>query len=233
VVEDNATNREVALAQVRKLGYEAGAATDGVEAVKAVQQGAYELVLMDCEMPVMDGFEATCRIRSFNPGIPVVAVTADAMPSDRERCLSQGMNDYLAKPVDLARLADVLARWLPAEGRAEPATAIFDGDALLRRLMGDRELAGYLLKGFLQNAPSQLNRLSQRVEEADAPGARLQAHALKGASATVAAEGLRAVAQAMEQAGVAGQLDRCGRLLPRAEEEFQRFKSALESAGWV
>ena len=77
---------------------------------------------MDCEMPVMDGFEATRRIRaSLHPGIPIVAVTADAMPADRDRCLSEGMNDYLAKPVELRRWTDVLAKWLPVSGAAWPA----------------------------------------------------------------------------------------------------------------
>ena len=85
----------------------------------------------------------------------------------------------------------------------------------------------------MQDVPSQLNNLRARLDEADAPGARLQAHALKGAAATVAAEGLRAIALAMERAGAAGQLDRCGELLPRAVEEFERFKSTLERAGWV
>jgi PAS domain S-box-containing protein len=114
VAEDNATNREVALAQLRELGLNADAVTNGAEALEAAGRG-YDLVLMDCQMPVMDGFEAARRIRSsIGPDIPIVAVTADAMPADRDRCLSEGMNDYLAKPVELASLAEVLARWLPA-----------------------------------------------------------------------------------------------------------------------
>jgi PAS domain S-box-containing protein len=244
VAEDNATNRDVALAQLQKLGYQSGAVGNGAEAVEAVRQGGCDLVLMDCQMPVMDGFEATRRIRSMHLGIPIVAVTADAMPADRDRCLREGMNDFLAKPVDLERLADALARWLPASGTGdaaptpeppagERANAVFDGEALLRRLMGDRQLAGAVLGGFLRNAPAQLHDLRARIDEADAPGARLQAHALKGAAATVAAEGLRAIALAMERAGAAGQLERCGELLPRAAQEFERFKSALERAGWV
>ncbi len=239
VAEDNATNREVALAQLRKLGYTADAVNNGAEAVGALQQGGYDLVLMDCEMPVMDGYEATRRIRKARPGFPIIALTADAMSGDRNRCLNEGMSDYLAKPVDLELLADVIAKWLPDTKRAESAAAgeqakdIFDEEALLRRLMGDRRLATTILKGFLQDVPSQLKILRQRLDQRDAPGTRSQAHTLKGASATVSARGLNTVALAMERAGAAGQLDRCGELLPSAVDQFERFKDVLEQAGWV
>ncbi len=233
IAEDNAVNRAVALAQLKKLGYKASAVANGAQVIEALRQGGHDLVLMDCQMPVMDGFEATRRIRLFNPSIPIIALTADAMPTDRDRCLREGMNDYLAKPVDLEQLANMLVRSLPASGAGEQTEAVFDEAALLHRLMGDRELAGIILKGFIDDVPSQLHRLRVRLDEADAPGTRLQAHALKGAAATVAAEGLQAIAFAMEQAGTSGQLDRCVGLLPRAVEEFERYKGALELAGWV
>ena len=235
----------MALAQVRKLGYTADAVADGVEALEAVERGGYHLILMDCQMPAMNGFEATRRIRqSAHPDIPVIAVTADAMSDARGRCLSEGMNDYLAKPVELAQLLAVLSRWLPASGASDPAEppagpaanqpmAIFNGEALLRRMMGDRRLAGIALQGFLRDAPSQLNILRARLEASDAPGARSQAHALKGTAATASAESLQALALAIEGAGAVGQLARCGELLTRAFEEFERFKSALEDSGWV
>jgi len=122
VAEDNSINRLVALAQLRKLGYQASAAVNGAEAVEAVGHGRYHLVLMDCAMPVMDGLEATRRIRGSNhPDIPIIALTASAMEADREQCLSAGMNDYLAKPVELDRLAEMLAKWLPAVGATGPA----------------------------------------------------------------------------------------------------------------
>jgi len=238
VAEDNATNREVALAQLRKLGYQADAAHDGAEAVQALEQASYDLVLMDCEMPVMDGFEATRRIRLTHPGIPVIALTADAMSGDRDKCLMQGMSDYLAKPVDLGLLAEVLAKWLApqperTQQRHGQIQRVFDPDALLGRLMGDRTLASTVLRGFLNDVPSQLNKLQQRLDQADAPGFKMQAHALKGAAATVAAGDLRAIALAMEQCGKAGQLDGCGQLLPRAVQEFERFQSTLEQTGWA
>jgi len=112
VAEDNPTNRIVVLAQMKKLGYEAVAVANGAEALEAMERASYDLILMDCQMPVMDGFEAARMIRSRHPGTPIVALTADAMPADRSRCLNEGMSDYLAKPVDLGRLSSVLARWL-------------------------------------------------------------------------------------------------------------------------
>jgi len=112
IAEDNVTNREVALAQLRKLGYIAHAVTNGVEAIEALDQGGYDLVLMDCEMPVMDGYHATRHIRaSSNRQIPIIAMTANAMLGDADKCLRAGMNDFLSKPVDLESLAQVLAKW--------------------------------------------------------------------------------------------------------------------------
>jgi len=243
VAEDRATNAEVAMAQLHKLGYQAGLARNGAEAVKAAQQGGYDLVLMDCEMPEMDGFEATRCIReSVDRRIPIIALTANAMQGDRQRALDAGMNDHLAKPVDLQNLADVLAKWLTGQGgndsetnsaapSAEEAVAIFDEEAFLKRLMGDRQLAGVVLRAFLDDIPSQLKQLGARLGHADAPGASSQIHALKGAAATVGAASLSAAAMNMLVAGKAGHLDRCLRLLPGIEEEFERFKNTVRLAG--
>jgi len=244
VAEDNATNRAVALAQLKKLGYQAHAVANGAEAVVALETGGYELVLMDCEMPVMDGYEATRLIReSRNPYIPIIALTASAMSGDREKCIREGMDGYLSKPVDLQQLAEVLAKWcprsdvrdmveIPEQSVSEQAAAIFDSEEFLKRVMGDRELAGVIIKAFLRDFPSQLNNLRLRVDEADEPGARLQAHTLKGSAATVSAGSLRAIALDMERAGT-GELDHVSELLPRAVEEFEVFKSTLEHAGWL
>jgi len=170
IAEDNVTNQVVSLAQLKKLGYLADAVGNGEEAVKAVQSGRYDLVLMDCQMPVMDGFEATRQIRvSSLPRIPIVAVTADALPADRDRCLNAGMDDYLAKPVQMSQLANTLSKWLAAPGAADaaPATSeaplvaagdpeserskeVFNAESLLQRLMGDKQIAAIVLKGCLR-----------------------------------------------------------------------------------
>ncbi len=128
LVEDNATNQEVALGILKKLGVEADVAENGEEAIEALQATRYDLVLMDVQMPVMDGFEATRRIRSGEDSpsssdlrpltsghLPIIAMTAHAMEGDRERCLDAGMNDYLSKPIDPQALADVLRRWVKRE----------------------------------------------------------------------------------------------------------------------
>jgi CheY-like chemotaxis protein len=218
---------------------------NGAEALEALKNGRYDLVLMDCEMPTMDGYEATRRIReSSHPRVPIIAVSAHASSGERDRCIGAGMNDFLSKPVDLLRLAEVLAKWLHGtdprgtvqtaeETASEQAVAIFDVEALLNRLMGDRQLAGKILKGFLADVPSQLNKLRKQHAEADGPGARLQAHALKGSAATVSAGSLSAIALEMERAAGAGELDHFGELLPRVVEEFERLKRTLEHAGWL
>jgi PAS domain S-box-containing protein len=140
VAEDNPINRKVALAQLGKMGYQADAVDNGAEALEALAHRRYDLVLMDCEMPIMDGYEATrCIRKSSNPHIPIIAVTAHALPEDRERCLGAGMNDFLSKPVELEALAKTLVKWcLRPDPHAyqctsltlKPATANFDPQVL-------------------------------------------------------------------------------------------------------
>jgi CheY-like chemotaxis protein len=247
VAEDNPTNQMVLRAQLEKLGYEARVVANGVAAVEAVRQGDFDLVLMDCQMPEMDGYEATRAIRQSScPRIPIVAVTANAMVGDRERCIGEGMVDYLSKPVALKPLANVLAAWLPwftpqRSARAavpeppeppERADATFDEAALMSRLLGDRKLAGDVLAGFLADSPGLLDRLRQRLDERDAPGVIALAHALKGAAAAASAGGLHSLTVAMEQAGHSGGLQDVNELLSRAVDEFERLKGALRRAGW-
>jgi two-component system, sensor histidine kinase and response regulator len=116
VAEDNLINQQVAVMQLHKLGYDAVTVKNGHEAVEAVRTGAYALVLMDCQMPLMDGFEATAAIRRYlhDAQLPIIAMTANTTQGDREQCLRSGMNDYLSKPLDLNALRAMLGRWTPA-----------------------------------------------------------------------------------------------------------------------
>jgi PAS domain S-box-containing protein len=245
VVEDNLTNQLVVLAQLQKLGYKADAVSNGQEAVDAVKRGRYDLVLMDCEMPVMDGYEATRQIRtSLQSIIPIVSLTADVTSSARERCLYAGMNGYLSKPLELPQLTKMLDRWMPvapahalpgplSQPESEATKCTFDEEPLLRRLMGDRQLASSVIRGFLDDFPHQLKMLRRLLSDGDLPAARLYAHSLKGAAATVGAECLRSTASAIELAASAGDSERCIELLPHASEEFERFKTIVQQIGWL
>ncbi|MEI6127140.1 MAG: response regulator, partial [Pseudomonadota bacterium] len=249
LAEDNVTNQIVAVEILKKLGYRADAVANGREAVKALQSIPYDLVLMDCQMPEMDGFEATKEIRKNENklrSIPIIAMTANAMQGDRERCLEAGMNDYLSKPVNPMDLAGMLERWLPegeeegskfkvqssrleAEGSKvkEQDPAVFDRASFLGRLMGDEELAVIIGKGFLDDMPIQIEKLAAAVNAEDAHQAEQQAHRIKGAAANVGGEALRETASKMEQAGKDGNLEALRTLLPELETRFGELRKAM------
>jgi CheY-like chemotaxis protein/HPt (histidine-containing phosphotransfer) domain-containing protein len=245
VAEDNSTNQEVAGMMLRKLGFSADLVANGLEALEALQQRAYDLLLLDCEMPEMDGYETARRIRDprtgvRDPAIPIVALTADAISGDRERCLQAGMDDYLAKPVEPNRLAEVLRKWLAAPGvqagaRPGPVTPrmhdVFRPDNLLDRLEGDTELARKVLAGFLGALPQQVRDLRQSVKNGDARSTCIQAHALKGAAATVAAESLRAACGELQDTAEAGNFSLASALLPRLEDEVNLLTATVRQSG--
>ena len=248
VAEDNLTNQAVAVAMLNKLGYRADLAANGSEAIQTLREADYDVVLMDCEMPEMDGYEATRRIRQHatgarNPCIPVIAVTADAMSGDKEKCLQAGMSDYLPKPIEPRKLAAVLEKWLVPQVGAEinapivdsslAGKAVFSKEGLLSRLMGDQRLAGTILAGFLDDAPRQLCELKSKLEAKDAEGVRRQAHALKGAAATVSAGVLVELSLKAEHAASVGDLSSVQSVLPCMEEQLGLLNATLKLSGWT
>ena len=257
IAEDNSTNREVALGMLANLGLSADAVENGAEALAALEAEPYDLVLMDVRMPVMDGLEATKCIRDprsgvLNREIPIVAMTANAMQADRERCLAAGMNDFVPKPVSKAVLHDALKRWLrpakeasqsvaqpiavaePVWSRAEQSDAmVFDRAGVMRRLEGDRELARVVMEVFLDDVPRQFERLKDLVASGDAQGAGRQAHSVKGAAANVGGERMRRVALDMEKAADAGNLTGVNTRMGELEAEFRLLKDALEQESFA
>jgi CheY-like chemotaxis protein/HPt (histidine-containing phosphotransfer) domain-containing protein len=247
VAEDNPSNREVAGMVLEKLGFSPDLVANGLEALRALQERDYDLLLLDCEMPEMDGYETARRIRdprtgTRNPLIPIVALTADAIAGDREKCLEEGMDDYVAKPVEPSHLAEVLGKWLATPGahagrqpsRAARSTRdVFRPDALLARLSGDEELARKVVAGFLSRLPQQVTALRLSVEKHDAQSTSLQAHALKGAAATVAADSLRAACCELQNRAKAGDFARALALVPKLEEEVNLLAAAVRQSGWV
>ncbi|HEV3329896.1 MAG TPA: PAS domain S-box protein [Bryobacteraceae bacterium] len=247
VAEDHPVNREVMLAVLANLGYRGDAVTDGREAVKAVQSTAYDIVLMDCQMPVMDGFAATRLIRApatgaLNPRIPIIAVTASAMAGDREKCLAAGMDEYLSKPVEPDILGQMLDHWLcrmPQEKAVNPPaqtstsaseSTVFDPEDLMKRLAGQKALAEKVVSAFLEAAPSQMDGLRRQLAAQDVQAARREAHALKGAAATISAPAFRSLALEAEQAAKAGEWLSIEKILMRMDDQLGRLKSAI--ANW-
>ncbi|MEI8313787.1 MAG: response regulator, partial [Verrucomicrobiota bacterium] len=217
VAEDNTTNRIIAIKMLGKLGHAAEAVGNGKEAVESLKRMPYDLVLMDCQMPDMDGFEATRIIRNpasgvKNPKIPIIALTAHAMKGDRELCLEAGMDDYLSKPVSPQDLASALDRWStrgPHSGAVASAASVvepsglrdFDREGFLERTMGDRDLATEIAIAFLADAPLTFANLSAAIASGDAEAAGRFAHTLKGSSANMGGEKISEMASRMQACG--------------------------------
>jgi signal transduction histidine kinase/DNA-binding response OmpR family regulator len=255
LVEDNAVNQEVAREMLTSLGVDVHVAEDGEQALSVLENARYDLVLMDCQMPRLDGFEATRRLRAREraagaPRTPVVALTANAMQGDRDECLAAGMDDYVAKPFTSVQLLLALRRWLPeapappAAAAAEPAHPAADEDAVLdpRALdairaidpaRGARILAR-VAAAWLETAPAQLDALRKALARGDAGALRDPAHALKSSSANLGAQRLSQLARELERLGRDGFLDGAAALIDEAARELERVRAAcapLAAAG--
>jgi PAS domain S-box-containing protein len=229
VVEDNVVNQKVAVGLLEKLGCRVDVAANGREAVTMLVQLAYDMILMDCQMPEMDGFAATAAIRereaSTGHHVPIIAMTANAMQGDRERCLTAGMDDYLAKPIAADALYAVMAQWRP-EGEAAPAeTRVppMELKAALALAEGDRDLLAELMAVLLAECPGQLATLRRALQHGDAHQLERTAHSLKGALGAVGAYGAHGLAQQLEAKGRANQLEGALGLVQRLETELARL----------
>ena len=247
VAEDNPVNQKVATKTLENLGYRVDVAANGAEAVRAVADGPYAAVLMDCQMPVMDGFQATAAIRDQEGDerrIPIIAMTAAAMEGDRERCLTAGMDDYLAKPLRSDQVGDTLARWVgdgpgpepdPVPAVRVPAEeeVVLDPKAVAQlRTLGERagfDVVGEVLDLFRRDTPARLAALRRSVAEGDAARVQETAHTLKGSSVSLGATTMAEVCRRLEKLGRTGELDEAGSAVAELEAEFPRVTAALDT----
>jgi signal transduction histidine kinase/DNA-binding response OmpR family regulator/HPt (histidine-containing phosphotransfer) domain-containing protein len=249
LAEDNATNQKLALRLLSRLGYRADVAANGLEVLEALARQPYDVVLMDVQMPEMDGFEATRQLRGRWPGEPlyVIAMTANAMEGDREMCLAAGMNDYVSKPIRVESLIEALERGATAlqissEGSPNTARDAFgsptDSHALLSpaalenlRTMagGDPAFVTELIETFLEDAPKLLEDMARSLEVGDAAGLRLAAHSLKSNGAEFGASVFSEICKQLEVIGKSGDLGGAGALVTQASAEFGRVRIALEA----
>jgi two-component system, sensor histidine kinase and response regulator len=244
VVEDNRFNQEVALAVLQRAGLSVELAVDGRQAVAMAQARSYDLVLMDLQMPVMDGFEATRALRLLPAyrKTPILALTANAFGETRAACLAAGMDDHIAKPVTLQRLYEHLARWLPQAALSRPKTTEPPAEGLLEALAGIEGFEPAVGLALTENQGAFVELLQQFVasHEDGVPGldsalatgarsqARLMVHTLKGASAAIGARLLQQLAASCELAIAGGEpIERLRLLAFDIEYELVHFVGAL------
>ncbi len=240
LAEDNITNQRVAMRILEKAGYRADAVANGQEVLAALGKNPYDLILMDVQMPEMDGFETTAAIRrreeEKGEHIPIIAMTAHAMKGDRERCLEAGMDDYLSKPIQPKELIEVIERQLkgarPAEtemvlGERAEEPEVFDRQLLLERLGGDEEIFSEIIETFLEDAPIQIEKLKKALQEGDANRVEHQAHLLKGAALNISGNGLQTAALKLEVAAKEGDLNKARLLVANLDQEFEKLKEVL------
>ncbi len=243
IAEDNIVNQKVALRQLEKLGHRADSVANGREAIEALSRIAYDLVLMDCQMPEMDGYEATARIRRIERGkrhTPIVAMTAHALEGDREKCIAAGMDDFISKPVRPEALKDVLARFLidlgPPDVNDDPITvkeSAVDLERVYEAFGSNTGEFEQLVNLYLSDTWKNLDRLDAAVRIADHESVELIAHNSAGASANC---GMTAIIESLRQLEIAGReknLENAGRLLVNAREELAQIQRCLTEVAEV
>jgi Amt family ammonium transporter len=259
IAEDNRVNQIVATEVLTKHGYPCDIVDNGSKAVTAALAGRYNLVLMDCSMPGMDGFEATRQIRRAEKAdtaspprhIPIIALTANAIKGDRDLCLAAGMDDYVSKPLDPDRLIKAIQTLLAAPGPASATQGVTEEsaatlptssaitsdqmapmaiDTLLERCMGNMQTVASILDEFEREAVDDLAQIKKRVEDGDCAELARVAHSLKGAAAILAADTLAGIAFKLERMGRAGVLTEQDQLLTQLNDEIDRCIGYLPTA---
>ncbi len=258
IVEDNPINQEVVLGMLDDFQLNTDIAGNGIEAITALNRSIsdehYQLILMDCQMPEMDGYQATEKIREGAGGgvyrnVPIIAMTANAMKGDQEKCFAAGMSDYLSKPVDASAFYRKLSQWLPnnnAERLTEPAQRvitddsiaepvterqsdllIWDRESALKRVSGKEKILQKLIAIFFDDVPGRVESLKQAVASADCEGIVQLAHAVKGASGNLSGLRLHEVAGELETAGREADAQRAADRLPEFLAQYKLFFEVL------
>ena len=249
LVEDNIVNQCVASEILKRIGTEVSVANNGVEAVGLLERNQYDFVFMDCQMPEMDGYEATRRIRSKPSlaNLPIVALTANALSGDRQKCMDAGMSDYLTKPFTKAQLEEMLDKWLGgartgadvpvssievATEKAQSEIELVDETALaeIRQLDNDGESSIFdeIVLEFKVSSKDLVARIADGVNNNDPEAVQRAAHALKSSSAALGLRHFSEQCARLESLGQQGDRHSISELWPSAEDIYQRSVSALE-----
>jgi TMAO reductase system sensor TorS len=239
LVEDNAVNREVAVGMLESLGCAAISVENGRLAIEAADTAAYDAVLMDCQMPVMDGLTATAQIRrreqqSGTARVPIIALTANAMEGDRERCLAAGMDDFLSKPFTQQQLATLLRRWLalralPETERRDLSRVPLIDASVLRNIaaLAKPTLLNSMIDLYLRHSPDLIQAIETAAANMQADELSQAVHTLKSSTSNLGGTRLAMVAKECEVLAREGGVAQAGQIVPRIRKEYQEFCAAL------
>ncbi len=238
LAEDNAVNQKLAVRMLEKRGHTVAVANDGREALAALENESFDLVLMDVQMPEMDGFEATAAIREKESAtgehIPIIAMTAHAMKGDRERCLEAGMDDYISKPINVEKLYEIIEAFAPAGGSFEvevydeqPVDDVIDRTEVMERVGGDTELLVELIDLFSSDCPRLMSEIHDAIERNDKQALEYVAHTLKGSVGNFSATNAFEAAFRLEKMGREGDTTHAQEAYAVLEREIKRLEPAL------
>jgi len=236
VAEDNAVNQQVAMGFLDRAGHAAVVVGNGREVLATLAHHDFDLILMDLQMPELDGFETTAAIRederSTGAHIPIVALTAHVVKGDAERCLAAGMDGYVPKPLRGTELFAAIESALNPAGRVpadRPRDSVLDEGLLLERVGGDREALARLVEIFLTDAPLLVEGIRRAVKEKDAGALQAAAHALKGAVSNFAAPAATEAAARLQQIGESGKLNGARAACEVLEKELEQVRATLST----
>ncbi len=239
LAEDVLTNQKLATSLLKKRGHSVVVANNGKEAVEIFGSEKFDLILMDIQMPVMDGIHATGLIRDRDTDIPIIAMTAHAMKGDRERFLSEGMNDYIAKPLKLQEVFEVIEKYtsseeVPDEGRdtissetSAEADVIINKKEALEAIGNDEELLKEMYNIFIEEAPSLMKNLKIAIKEGKSPDITLNSHSLKSSSGHIGAKTMEKLAYQMERAGKNGEISDLSDLYENLQKELDKVIAVI------
>jgi len=252
VAEGNAINQQVALGRLKQLGYTADAVLNGLAVLEALDHARYDIILMDCQMPEMDGYEATRRIRASQDNVPppyIIALTAHAMQGASEKCLAAGMDDYISKPIVLEMFAAALTRGVSARGKKKTqgnqTSVVAAADSVppeteaalcKKTLQGLKELGLdmgpsfflQVLDTFEHDVVERLSLVRAAITEGDTRRLGRESHALKGACLTIGARQMADLSKQLESLGMANSMVGAPSVFAQMEHEFDRVKNEIE-----
>ncbi len=254
LVEDHVINQKAIVPMLNKLGFEnIHIADNGLVALEMVHHANFDVILMDMQMPIMDGYEATREIRKLNGkwrDVPIIAMTANAIEGDREKCLAAGMNDYLSKPIQKDRFLAALKRWLPStqnettaetldethpvetESAVQSDRPVFNAEEAIARYDGDREVLKMIIEDFIEDTPRTIDAIASAADSGQNAEAGRLAHALKGGASYIGAERIREAAFVIETAGKDNSLEPFSSLISGLKNEYVLFKNEISAFKW-